>query len=706
MINVDDLIKIYQSYGFEKEELPNKDIVVFSYKQSRYFGVDIVPLAQTQQISEQVNRLKVEFSQSGFATTIKNIKNEREAEIELFKSFFSFDATKARLKRKYQDFVKKQTYNLLGSTYQYISSPFEIYNAEGDGDLIELVHDVITKAEKAHLIIVEAAAGYGKTSTAYQILDALVENNSSIISPILTELARNRGANIFRYILLDVIDKEFPTLNSELVINEIQKGRVPLIIDGFDELLDKVNLEADMSSIDEIEPMLNTIGELLVGHAKIVLTTRKTAIFNDYEFEQWVNKWDNKFDIIRIAIKEPSIEDWLGHDRCQILENHSIPLNHLANPVMLAYLRSLTGEEYNSVISNGQNLVDQYFQRMLEREKDRQNLLATPETQLLIFKNVVKLLLDLDITSEKKEFFKEIIKDQNLKILESTRLLYPEKPTIDNLVDILATHALLDRKGGDGNKIGFINDFVLGVFIGEIINETDMSLTQNAYSAYMIELAVTAYRVQSEDKRQQLWERITQAQGRFGDYTRYIFDVTLLNCPTSDYTGLTVKEVSFINTDFSKNLMQESVFINCTFKCCYFDIKKLQGISFISCHFYKCESIPNEDQFDDYPQIILLQCTQKECTILKDEKAYIQDNQTVIGDLELDILDLLWGYNVHRKHYISAIIRKIHNTSYRKVSIALQSLENRGLIQIKGSEIQFQLNKIEEIRKLVQKIND
>ncbi|MBB3836828.1 nucleoside-triphosphatase THEP1 [Runella defluvii] len=706
MINVDDLVKVYQSYGFEKEEITTKDIVVFSYKQSRYFGVDIVPLAQNQQIEDYVERLKVEYSQSGFATTIKYIKNEKEAEIELFKSFFSFDATKARLKRKYSEFVKKQTYNLLGSDYQYISSPFEIYNAEGDGNLIELVHNVITTVEKAHLIIIEAAAGYGKTSTAYQILQALIENTNLIISPILTELARNRGANIFRYILLDVIDKEFPTLNSELVIKEIQNGRVPLIIDGFDELLDKINLEADMSSIDEIEPMLNTIGELLVGRAKIVLTTRKTAIFNDYEFEKWASKWDNKFEIIRISIKEPSIEDWLGYDRCQILENNNMILHHLANPVMLAYLKNLDEESYISVISNGENLVDQYFQKMLEREKDRQNLLATPETQLLIFKNVVKLLLDLDSTSEKKEFFKEIIKEQNLKILESTRLLYPEKPTIDNLVDILATHALLDRKGRDGNKIGFINDFVLGVFIGEIINETDMHLSQNIYSDYMIELAVTAYRVQSNEKKYQLWEKIVEIKERFGDYTLFIFDVTLLNHPAFDYNSLTVKEISFVNVDFSINNMQESIFINCSFRSCRFDFKKLQGMSFISCHFLECESILKDEQFEDYPQIVLIQCTQKSCTILRDEEIYSQNNQVNMNELEIDILNLLWEYNVHRKHYISAIIRKVYNASYRRVSIALYSLESKGLIQIKGSEIQFQLNRIDDIKKILHKEND
>ena len=53
----------------------------------------------------------------------------------------------------------------------------------------------------------------------------------------MTVLSKNRSASIFRYILLDEIDHEYPTLDSNLVTHEIRTGRIPLIIDGFDELL-------------------------------------------------------------------------------------------------------------------------------------------------------------------------------------------------------------------------------------------------------------------------------------------------------------------------------------------------------------------------------------------------------------------------------------------------------------------------------------
>src|SRR5690606_4626603 len=130
------------------------------------------------------------------------------------------------------------------------------------------------KNKKPHLIIIEAAAGYGKTCTSYELLNGFLESTSCEI-PLMTELSRNRGANIFRYILLDEIDRQYPNLDSKIVKHEIQTGRIPLIIDGFDELLKKSNIViSDKKEVfSEVETMLDTIGNLLDNKAKIILTT-------------------------------------------------------------------------------------------------------------------------------------------------------------------------------------------------------------------------------------------------------------------------------------------------------------------------------------------------------------------------------------------------------------------------------------------------
>ena len=54
--------------------------------------------------------------------------------------------------------------------------------------------------------------------------------------------------------------------------------------------------------------MLTTIIELLKGDAKIIITSRKTAIFNSDEFLNSIYDSKNEFSLARFEIKEPKIE--------------------------------------------------------------------------------------------------------------------------------------------------------------------------------------------------------------------------------------------------------------------------------------------------------------------------------------------------------------------------------------------------------------
>ena len=84
----------------------------------------------------------------------------------------------------------------------------------------------------------EAAAGYGKTCTVYEIINSLL-SSEKVQVPLFVELSKNRNARLFRYVLQDEIDKKFTQLSSAVVIREIKTGRIPLIIDGFDELIEQ-----------------------------------------------------------------------------------------------------------------------------------------------------------------------------------------------------------------------------------------------------------------------------------------------------------------------------------------------------------------------------------------------------------------------------------------------------------------------------------
>lgn len=706
-IDTDQLEKLYISYGFEVNK-SDENLYYFVYTKSRYFGVDIIQLSNDESTKNAAIKVKERYSKLGFAVNLKEIDSNDEAEIELFKSFFSFESSIQRLKRKYDHFQKRQTRNLLGSPYEYIESPFELHNHIDDESKIFEIIDKRFSSPKAELIIIEAAAGYGKTCTAYELVN-IIATNSTCQTPIFTELSRNRGIKKFRYILLDEIDIEFPSLGSPLVVKEIKNGRIPIIIDGFDELLEKVNLDSQIdNSFEEVETMLDTIGNLLEYKTKIVLTTRKTAIFAGEDFETWIQKWDGKFNVTRIALKEPRLKDWLGHDKYSLIKERDIPIQYLANPVILSFLKNLDFQIFTELIESPDKLVEQYFDRMLEREKERQNLRMAVDKQMEVFRNVVKMLLELDCTSEEKEFFKDIILDTNKRLLEYTKTLYPsdDRHTIDSLVDSLATHALLDRKGSNQNQIGFINDFVLGTFIGQIIETATEEKIEQEYSPYMIELAVTSYRVQGRRKKGILWNKIQINLAKFGNESVFAFDVYLKEALVRNYSELTIYEMSFYNIHFKDYSIDSSVFLNCFFKNCTFEVDLLQGVSFINCMFDNCR-VNNDTYIDGRNDNTTIKCTQENCAILIEKGTRIEtESSSIVNEFEKEILRKLWSISNSKGHHVVKLSHCFEKSNRRLIYKSLEDLQGKGFLDTRGIHVYFVTNKIPEIKEILEIANE
>jgi len=465
--------------------------------------------------------------------------------------------------------------------------------------------------------------------------------------------------------------------------------------------LDKVNFEEDIAaSFEKIETMLDTIGNLLEGNAKIILTTRKTAIFSGLEFDKWVEKWNNKFETTRFSIKEPKIKDWLGDDKFKFLKDNETPINYIANPVILTFLKNLPIEEFEAQVINPEMLVKNYFDKMLEREKERQNLIITVEKQYEIFKNVAKLLLELDITSESKEFFKEIIKEQNSKLLEYTRTLYSgnDRPTLENLVDTLATHALLDRKGRDENQIGFINDFILGTLVGDVILESPLEKIEKEYSNYMIEIAATAYKVQSKKNKDILWNRIIGVKEKFSSFSLFNFDISLQDKLTRDYSELYVYDNSFYDILFEVYNISSTVFFNCLFKNCRFNTNNLYGVSFVNCVFDTCE-VAGTDYLDSSNEVSTIKCSDKNCDILQYDFHYEKEKDELFTDLEKAILKNLIKISQFKSHHIIQLIHCFEKSEKKNVLRALSNLEVRNFVTIQGNHIYIVINKIPAIKK-------
>lgn len=703
-LNIDVIDKLYSKYGYKKENKGN-NVCLYLYEQGRYFGADIVPLDNTPETIEECKKIKTEYGEGGFATQIKNYNSEDEVATELYRSFFAYDATKKRIKNVYNSFINTQKRLNGGFKYEYIDSPYGINNEHSNtNDLLNKILERF-KVPKPQLLIIEASAGYGKTCTAYEILKKLLDCNLCE-NPLMTVLSRNRGANIFRYILLDEIDREYPFLDSTLVTYEIRTGRIPLIIDGFDELLSKseIIISEKEKVFGEVETMLDTIGQLLKDKAKIILTSRKTAIFAGEEFNNWYSKWNNEFDVTRYSIEVPRIKDWLEPSKHELIKQDQFPVEYIANPVLLTYLRNLRINEFSDHINEPDSIIAKYFTSLLEREIIRQELKISSENQYTIFKNVVKLLVKFDLSSAERPFFREIIIDENKAILADALKLYPNDKNVEWLADKLITHALLDRKGKDENEVGFINEFVFGIFIGEIMSELSPIEIEKTFSSYMVELGATAYRVQNKVNKEILWNKIDALRDRFEKSTLFSFDTTLKGKIERSYEETIFQSHNIFKIEFnSENKITSSVFINCKFKNCKFLSQAFDSVSFIECNFDNCD-ISDLEYLNDYHNSILIKCTQKDCNVI----SYLNNHGKELNEIEQienNILNELYKINnEHKSQRLLYLMKKFDKADHRIVASIIEKLEKDKIIKVIGFDVFIEINKVQYVKQKISEL--
>lgn len=572
------LIEIYRRYGFEIAKIyEHEQILVFTLKNGYFDNADIVKLSQT---SDSEVAFK-SFSEMGYACTVRAVLTAEQAEDQLFKGFFSIESILARLKNDYVRFTESIVAPFSKTAkYTYINAPYQINGRLGTSSpALEIASRL--EAKKPILFLVEAAAGFGKTCTAYELLHLLIERGEYL--PLFSELSMNRQAVIFRYILLDEIDRSFPVLSSRLVQTEMKNGRVITILDGFDELLRKSEEGVDF---ENKEPMLETIGELLTGCAKIILTTRRTVLFEGDAFHNWVDKHADDFDLIKIRISEPQVKDWLPEDRLSSLEGAGLDIENIANPVLLSYLRCISDTDFIKVSTTPQLLVEKYFGFMLDREITRQDLKLDASKQQIILSSIADDMMEYGYTSEQRDYIVDHIQRVNSKLLDEAALSYPAstRPTKEEIANKLASHALLDRSLREPNKIGFVNKFVFGHFIGEAIHKKKDEWISD--DLRFIEPAVLSYQARSESSKKSLWNKLQFSMNFLPISDQIDIDIRLKGqialeliddeAQGLEIIGMTIGENSIINFQFNE----------CLFKDCTFNPSNLSGVTFLNCRFY------------------------------------------------------------------------------------------------------------------------
>lgn len=587
---MNEIVRNFEQYGFEyRPAFSTPDVFVLIMAQGIFNNAVVIKKREDFDPTDIVRDL----NESGYAVKVCFYRNEEESDLELYRGFFKVDSSKERFNKSYNAYVKKicDTYACDTSRYRYISAPFDRSDINdidqfGDGSVIEkILLDLRSSGPK--IILVEAAAGFGKTSTSYEVGRLLSEMKGDTL-PFMAELSRDRKARIFKHILLGEIDRSFPSLSSDLVVKQIVKGRVVVILDGFDELLKSSEVSGNF---EDAEAMLETIGELLRGDAKIILTTRRTSVLEGDDFHKWVSLHENDFEVVRYGILEPRIEDWLESDRVNRLEHVGVSVRNIANPVILNYLRLSTEQDFENVVGSPGGILKRYFNAMLERERERQDLRINPDEQSVILSNLAGDMVLNDYTRADRDYLISYFLKKESVVIDSVRSEYPsgERPNRDEVANKLLNHALLDR-GFDGNKIGFINDFVLGNYVAENIlsSEDDIWFGGEKF----IDAAVTAYLPRSEQERHSLWGKLSYVSEALRSVERLGFESRLLHLVSGNYSGQTFSEMDFSAVEFSvESVFKGATFYGCMFRGCVFNASAFTGAGFINCTFYDSKVI-------------------------------------------------------------------------------------------------------------------
>lgn len=673
------IVSLYAIYGFQLEE-SGEGYVVFSLIESIFPGVDI--LVDDNSISDKI---KTKYSEEGYSTNVIEYKDFSALDINLYKRVLNPTLANTNLRGKYNNYIKKvlspykkkdETY----PTYKYIKSGYQweqqFERKVTTKPLLDVLIELIAE-KNARLIIVEAPAGFGKTSTSFELLKRLCDTDNSK-RPFMMELERERQATTFRYLLLSQIDRQFgANRKSDLIIENIKRGRIPLIIDGFDELLSNdLDSGKEKFNFKAVETMLSTIASLLTDSAKVVLTTRKTAIFSGTQFIEWVDYQKNingrDFIVDRFQLMEPTPSDWLSYDKLSLLPE---TLSKVSNPTLLSFIR-YTDDWQDSQVIDAAQLVEKYFRTLYLREKERQDIQLTVVHQEQIMRDIAALFCIFDITADQRTNVKNFIYESNQRIIEA----FTEDPeNQQELLNKLVNHALLDRH--ESGLIGFVNDFVYGTLLYKaLLNDSPILENLEEMSSSNVDKIIEASEILDKDTRSLVAEILKKCPGISSEIL-FKIDYRLLNSITELYSGLYLNEETFKKIDFSNTgSIKNTSFIQCRFEDCRFNLNNFHSCFFISCDFKNVDFCGINESNDFY-----------ECSGVSFVKEDAQNDSTEPSEQEenlyVQILKMFKraGSELSRIRHISGIVSDLEPMYGRKTIMKhLSRLKSKDYIFVNG----------------------
>lgn len=688
---------LYQQYEFQFEAETDA-YILFLYAKGYFNNAEIVFCEKTKDIET----LKKEYENAGYSVKLREFTSVEEIHDELFNGFFRSDLHQRRLRSLYEQFERKQNMAFLdGNTYSYIPCNYVLNSKECDEGLISFLMNKV-KDDRSSLTFLEAAAGFGKTCSTFELMNSLVKEGFKSYLPLFIELSKNRSAKIFRYVLLDEIKDTFPGIPYSLVIEEIKNGKIPLIIDGFDELLSNSSdeNEENKSIAEQSQTMISTILDLFTTNSKtkIIITSRRTSFRTGSILDLVLEKLTGTNELNQLTIREPNILNWLGADKREKLKIAKIPIEKLKNPIMLSYLKGMDISDFDESEFNYEKLVNDYITKLLQREMERQSLNFVPDEQKNIFIYLASYFLSFHITAEDPNSVYTLLKDilnDHFDIREKIALYTndEERPSEKELISKLSHHALLDTNAAQKNYVGFINDFILGLFMGYSIIWDKTQEDKIAITDSELEKICSAFQGMNKDTKNMLFAKLNKMILNQTEEMYLHIDSTLNGAVSRDYDGLMVEAEEFRNFNFSDYTVSNSVFTNCSF----FDCQNLHGIS--KSQFYNCKFYPKDcSVFEEENENYFVGCEGN--TFKEKDISECNDSQNYIKK----VLEQYWPKGKEYaglRRWPKTLYRGFDQKEFEFIDVAISKLTRDGILIWTGICYQLNLEKISDIREIL-----
>ena len=190
-------------------------------------------------------------------------------------------------------------------------------------------------------------------------------------------------------------------------------------------------------------------------------------------------------------------------------------------------------------------------------------------------------------TSEHRDYIVDHIERVCSKAIDEALLSYSasEKPSREEIANKLASHALLDRSSREQNKIGFVNEFVLGHFVARIILNSVEWLNDDLR---FLEPAVVSYQHRAVDTRINLWSKLKPSVVFLPISDQVDIALRLTGEVPFELINDEVHGLEISKTTLGGHLISNFQFNECVFKDCVFDVSNMADVNFLNCKYYGC----------------------------------------------------------------------------------------------------------------------